>query len=226
MRICFSLLSTPMSFEQASVNTLVIENRTLFRKTVSQFEDNSYEESFIFSKDYTPFEFEKHGLYISNPILPEITNKKLLTKINTYLEKIACDEYSELLNEIKGNLTLLGQKLSRECDFDFEFNDDIDNTSIIKILDFKINNGIDNPAALLVRFMILISKYLKLSLFVVPNMHLYFEEIELAEIYRTLSLNEIKLLCIDQICGEKALDSEKYHIIDKDLCCIDNVDSF
>ncbi len=53
-------------------------------------------------------------------------------------------------------------------------------------------------------------------------MHLYFEEQELEKMYHTLTLNNVKVLCIDHVANGKALENELYHIVDEDLCCIDN----
>ncbi len=176
----------------------------------------------MFSKNFIPFEFEGKGLYISNPLNPDINNKKLMAKINNYLEHVLEDDYYEILSKIKMDLSVLGNTLSRECDFDFEYNENIDTMSIIKLLEFKITKGTDNITEVLIRFILLVSKYLKVEIFVLPNMHLYFEANELAEMYRSFVLNGIKVLCLDCVSGQKALENELYHIVDNDLCCIDN----
>ncbi len=222
MRITFKYLNDSMSYEKVSVNTLIIENIRLYRDTLELFEENEAEESFVFSKNFTPFEFENKGMYISNPLSPDISNKKLMTKVNNYLAHIAGDEHYEVLKKIKSELSELGNVLSKECDFDFEYNGDVDTMSIIKLLEFKVKKSTDTTAELLVRFIMLMRKYLKVEIFVLPNMHLYFEPQELEKMFHTFALNDVKVLCIDYVSNDKALENEQYHIVDKDLCCIDN----
>lgn len=219
--VSFKFLSNPIEFADGEFPVLVIENKRLFRNVICSFENDNEEEYFVFSKDYTPIKFSKYGLFISNVLNVDLESKKLLGKINSYMEETANDEFILELSSIKQNLLTLAEKLCSFCDFDCEYNCDISTSDIIKTLQFKIGKAENTPEELLIMYFKLISKYLKINLFVVKNLHLMFDENELAMIYQELGLNHINVISLECFEPESNFDFESFHIIDKDLCEID-----
>lgn len=221
MMVAFEYLSKELRFDNEPIHTLVIENKQLYTKVILSFENEIIDEIMTFSKDFKPFDFDKHCVYISNPVCPQTENRKLATKINSYLESLANNEYSEKLNEIKNSLTSLASELTRQNDFDFTFNDEIDTKSIIKLLEFSVSTQEDNPALTLVRYITLVSKYLKTQLFVIANLHLYFSKDDIEAIFKTLSFYNINLLLLECVSPTVISNGEVLHIIDNDLISIE-----
>lgn len=114
------------------------------------------EDYFVFSQNFTPFEFYKKGVYISNPLNPDITSKKLVGKLNSYLESVCNDEFTQKVEDIKPRLFELVGELVRLSDYDIDFNCDIDTSSVIKLLSFAVSRGDDDPTSLLLRYILLV----------------------------------------------------------------------
>lgn len=58
-------------------------------------------------------------------------------------------------------------------------------------------------------------------MFVISNLYVYFSIEEISEIYKTLLLNHINLLIIEQNIPPHSQNYESVYIIDNDLCQID-----
>lgn len=218
MMASFKYLKKEILFDESHIQLLVVENKELFRNIISAFEFANPEELFVFSKDYVPFDFEKHGVYISNPLNTDTENKKILSKINSDLEDAANSEYYNEIMQIKQSLMNLADLLLRYNDFDFDCKYDIETASIIKLLDFRIKKDCLCHSEQLIRYILLVSKYLNRKLFVLPNMHLYFDSDELKLIYDTLLLNHIHVLVIEGIAPNESAECEQLYIVDNDLC--------
>ncbi len=205
-------------FRDCPFQTLVIENKTLWRRLTYSFYTEEPDELLVFSKNYTPFPFAQKGLYIPSPIHLDFNNKKLLTKINAHMEQTAnVDLHAELLR-IKGELASFAQQLSESADFQMNYCDDISARDIIKLLGFEIIRGDMDFAEAFVEHIWLLSRYLGVKLFVVSDLHAAFEAQELDLIFETLQLSEVNLLCLESNCPVNLSPREQMHIIDKDLC--------
>lgn len=221
MMISFKFLTNCIEFEDDKFPVLVIENKKLFRKAICSFENNFEEEYFTFSKHFEPVDFKKIGVFISSPINVDIESKKLIGKITSYIENVANTEYEIQLTKATQELIKLADLLCAFCDFDCEYNYDISAAEIIKLMQFKIGRAETSPEELLITYIKLVSKYMKTDLFIVPNLHLFFDENELALIYQTLEVNHINLLSLECLVPHQKLDCEKIYIVDEDLCEID-----
>ncbi len=207
-----------MKFTDNPFHTLVIENKKLYRDVLYGMESDTPEDHFVFSKNYEPFAFEKKGMYIANPINPELNNKKLLAKVNSFLENMANTELYSQLSELKSRLVLFAEQLAVQSDFALEYSPDVDTKSVIKLFDFRIEKCEDDFSQLFIRYVLLLREYLGISLFTVSGLHAFFEKEELELIYKTLNLNEVALLCIEHTVTDNLTHYEQVHIVDRDLC--------
>ncbi len=222
MMISFTYLNSPIEFENDRVPVLVIENKKLFRDVLFSFTTETQEEYFTFSKDFKPFEFNKLGCFISNPINLDFNNKKLMTKINAFLSVNANNEFAAELANVNQSIFTLADKLVSLSSFDLTYDEtSIDASSLIKLLSFQINSSDQSLCELLISFVLLLSKYLKTEVFVISNLYVYFSTEEIADIYKTLLLNHINLLVIEQNLPPHSYNYESVYIIDNDLCQID-----
>lgn len=222
MMVAFRQMSNTIDFSDNHVQVIDIENKELFRKVISAFEKNESDEMFVFSENFTPFEFAEKGLFIDNPINADFNNKKLLSKVIAYMESVTNNDLSEKLAEIRESLLGLADELLLLCEFECEYDFDIKTSGIIKLFQFRIGRESDTKAEALLNFILLCSKYLNINIFTVENLHLYFTDCELEALFDTLSLNHINILSLECNYPQSHIAGETIHILDKDLCEIDN----
>ncbi len=220
MMVTLKDLNLEFKFNEVNFQTLAIENNSLYRQVIHSFENNSIDDMLVFSKNYAPFEFSKKGIFLPDIINPDINNKKLLAKIIARLENIVNDVYFEQLTSLKSEIIKFADILVTESDFDVDYNYEIDFKGLTKLIDLRLENKEEAFAENFIRYLCLFNQYLGTSLFAVSGLHLIFDKNELDEIFETLKLNNISVLCIEGYAPENISDFEKICIIDRDLCII------
>ncbi len=205
-------------FRECPFQTVVIENKALLRRIIYSFYTEESDELLVFSKKHTPFLFTQKGLYIPSPVHMDFNSKKLLTKINAHMEQTANVELHAELLRIKGELIKFAQRLSETADFQMEYGDDIGAKDIIKLFGFELSRGEMDFAEAFVEHIRLLSRYLGVRLFVVSDLHAFFDSHELELIFETLLLSEVNILCLESTCPVSVSSYERLHIIDNDLC--------
>lgn len=220
MRVMYKYLPEPLSFHNKKPKIIVLENEKLFRKTAQSLYSDDSEELFVFSKDYKPVQFKKYVFFIGDILNYSFNNKKFITKINTDLENIANDEYYSDLCNIKGELLILANILSERFDFDIEYCDDIETSSIIKMLSFSPKNDTEEGIEKLIRFIKLMRDYVGYKFFVIQNLYLYFSDNEIEELFKTIISEEVLLLDLERYTPVNRSEYSDIAIIDRDLCVV------
>lgn len=221
IRLAFGEYERDFELFDDKVNILAIESKPLFRRVLLGFYSQTSDELMTFSKNFEPFEFEKVGIFISDPINPNPDFKKLISQINKRAEKLANEQLFELLQKAKESLLLLGDGISDLLDYNFSYCEDITASSLVKLLNFKVNTGELGEAERILKYLELMREYCKTNLFVLFGLARSFNEEELSELLDSVIMKHFCVLIIEPQAvsfGEKTA----VHIIDKDLCCIDS----
>lgn len=222
MRIAFDYFTEPMAFEQQTAVVLALENKTIFRQVIHAFLEDQADEVLTFSRDWKPFAFSKQGLYIANPLQPDGDTKKLVNRISAAMEQLLCAELAELLATVRQDLLQLGDALTARFDYDVAYQEDLEAAAIVKLLQFHLRLEESTAAERLTRFLSLTAQYLKVRVFVLPNLYLYFEPEEVSCLLHTLSLHQIQVLDLECQTPACVDDRAKLYVLDRDLCTLDN----
>lgn len=221
MRLAFGEYMKDFELVDDKINVLVVENKPLFRKVINSFYTHTSDELMTFSKNFEPFEFEKNGVFIPEPINPEPDWKKLITIINKNAEKTVNDDFFELFQRIKDDIFFLGDEISGLFNYDFSYCEDITAMSLVKLLGFKVNTEELNETERILKYLELMREYCKANLFVFFGLALNFSDEELSCLFDSVVMKHFRVLLIEpQTFSFNKKTS--MHIIDSDLCCIDN----
>ena len=209
MRAKFLYIDDCIKIGEGIFPVLVIENKKLYRDVLSSFSNSCEEDYFVFSEDFKPFEFSKDGCFISEPIFVDMNSRKLLGKLDGYMQQTA----------------RLADKLKAFCDFDCEYSDETDTSAIIKLMGFRFSAESSSLLDCFANYLKLSAKYLKIKVFVAANISLYFSPDEISSLLKDLSLEHINLLMVENTAPKALCDGEKLYIVDNDLCVIDDGDT-
>ncbi len=218
-RLMYPEITQLIVFDESHINTIVIENKTFFRKMVtSLFQQSKGEDGdFVLSEDYTPIEISKHIELLTQFVPFEINKKGILTKLYTAIEKEAVNESNymvtqELLSDIERYLDSLL--------FDFSYGFEYEKLSIgnlIKSVGIVLNEEYENGLEKILDYMQLVREFDREKIFVFVNMRSYYSD-ESMELFSKEALSrKFKILLIDNVENEQ-LSNERRLIIDKDLC--------
>jgi CRISPR type II-A-associated protein Csn2 len=225
VRAKFSYIDDCIKIGEGIFPVLVIENKKLYRGVLSSFLNSCEEDYFVFSEDFKPFEFSKDGCFISEPIFVDMNSRKLLGKLDGYMQQTANDEFAEDTAEVKAAVVRLADKLKAFCDFDCEYSDETDTSAIIKLMGFRFSAESSSLLECFVNYLKLSAKYLKTKVFVAANICLYFSPDEISELLKALALEHINFLMLENSEPQRLCDGEKLYVVDNDLCVIDDGDT-
>ena len=146
-----------------------------------------------------------------------------MTKINSDLEKFTNTTYYSELCAIRQACLLLCNHLAQDYDFDFEFCDNIETISLIKLFSFSPKDDTSDSIERLLRFIKLLNMYMGIKCFVVKNLYSYFSDEELEEFYRNIEAQDVNMVILENIAPENISSKVQPIIVDKDLCVmVDN----
>lgn len=197
MRIALDYFPEPLAFENQTAIVLTLENKTVFRRVVNAFLEDCADEVLTFSQEWKPFAFSKQGLYIANLLQPDADAKKLMNHVASAMEQTLNTELAESLALVRQDLLQLGDALTARFDYDVAYQDDLEAAAVVKLLQFRLRREESTAAERLARFLILTSRYLKVRIFAISNLYLYFESEEVSQLLHTLSLHQIRILDLE-----------------------------
>jgi CRISPR type II-A-associated protein Csn2 len=122
----------------------------------------------------------------------------------------------------KAKLIEFAKSLATNCEFEIDYNPEIDVSGLLKLLAFKVNKEGLSSAEQLIMYLKLVARYLKTDLFFIQNLHLFYSKEEIEGIYDDILLNQLNLVILENYQEKYVLMNEKYLIVDNDLCIIDN----
>lgn len=223
MKMMYKYFKSPVDFENKRIKLLIIENRHLYRSTVLDLAEENGSELFVFSENSTPVDFGKKIRFINDVLTFPFADKKLMTKINSDLEKSTNTTYYSELCDIRQACLLLCNHLAQDYDFDFEFCDNIETISLIKLFSFSPKADTSDSIERLLRFIKLLNIYMGIKCFVVKNLYSYFSNEELEEFYSNIEALDVNMVILENIAPENISGKVQPIIVDKDLCVmVDN----
>lgn len=218
MKFLFKYMSEPFDFSNGKAVTLVIENKQLLRNTILSVSENDCKEMFVFSENFKPLDFSKYIRYIDNVLTFELSDRKLMTKVNSFFENLCNTKYFSQISEIKSLCTSLCCELARENDYDFTFGDSIETSALIKLFAFTPADDSENNIGHILRFFKLMKEYLGIKCFVIQNLHIYLDSSECELLLSSSEIHEINLVNIENSVPQNVSKYEKLIVIDNDLC--------
>ena len=219
--VTYKYLSKPIKVDNG-IYHLVLENKTLFRKTLTALIEKNGGEWFVLSENYNPIDFNKKSFFISSVLMLNYCDKKLMTKIQSDLTAKANEMFFEDLSGLRTALNEFAEKLLFEFDFDFVYDDELYTSDIIKLLGFRVRDDSETHLEQIGQMLRLLQKYSGIKLFICCNLNVYFTSEEISKLSKMVQASDLVILNIENriFPGEV---KEKTTFVDRDLCeIIDN----
>ncbi len=214
----FDFLSKPICLADNKIQVLCIESQKLFRTILrSFFNDETEEKNIIFSEDFTPFKARGNVCVIENFFDLSYSNiiiKRLYEQIQEYCNN---EQLKETI-ELKTHLINYMEVVVGDFDFDFDFNYDINLVEIFKAVNLKPHIDRSDLIGALLDYILLVNRYIPAKCFIIPNLHLYFIEEEIALFYKDIINNHINVLIIENTKFFLRNENESIIILDEDFC--------
>ena len=218
MRISFDFFSEPISFENYCINTVCIENKTVFSNTIKALREGTAEENnIIFSKDFKPIKMKNNIDFIFDFYALDFSSS-FFKKIYEDMSLFCNDNLQENTVELKRVIINFLDTVNTSYDFDFAYNIDLNLCDFFKSQGFKPalenNRLIEN----LLDYILLAQKYSAVRCFILLTPSLYFTDSELELFLKEMSERNINICILENIMLREKTQYEKLTILDNDLC--------
>lgn len=221
-RIAYSPFTLLIEIEEGFVNTVVIENQSVFSEIVSDFSNqlNGLSGKLVLSDDFKTVEIKKKVELVTQIIPFEINKKDLVNKIHSDLKLRAVDEI---------NYKKTQELLASIYKYLFDISDDMDNLvtmdmpedigGLLKMFDFKISEDDMTIQEKIIEYMTAVNRYKGEKVFVFVNLRSYLTDNQVQVLFENIVLEKMQAVFIENKEYPR-LQNEKVVIIDKDMCVI------
>ena len=219
MKLAYQDFDFLLSFSQGYANELVIENKDLFRRFVSDLATQSGGQPGIavLSLKNTPVDFGKH-VELCTHFAPFTLNRKtLLTKLLSAMEKQAVDaEHYVQTQSLLSMLESFADDLSQEYTLTLQYQK-LSVGSILKSMGIEIEDPDQPTLETILDYMELVRDLDRDRLFIMINMRCYFSDDEMTQWVNSVCSHDFKLLLVESTAYRPLPDVKRY-LIDGDLC--------
>lgn len=216
--ISFDFLSEPLTFKNTYINTLCIENKTLFSDTVKALREGACDENkIIFSKDFKPIKMKNNVDFIFDYYALDFSSA-FIKKIYEDMNIFCIDNMQEKTVELKRVILSFLDEVNENFDFDFSYTIDLSLPDFFKGQGVK--PALENRRLIenLCDYILIVQKYAPVKCFILLTPCLYFSDSELEIFFKEMSERNINILILENIILRKKTEYEKITIIDNDLC--------
>ena len=222
MMIAYPAADICCELNENKVLTLTIENQHIFYSIItdirSQLDGNNGE--FVLSEDFQPLDMRKNTELISQLVPFTVNQKELISKLHNLLKKKAVDEIMyQSTHELLSYISEYLYKLTEEQEMELTLTAPEDITGIFKIFDVRFDDDDMTLPEKILEYVLTSSELKGKKLFIIINLRSYLTDIQAEQLFQSMLLKKIQLICIESSEHER-LKNEEVIIIDKDMCVI------
>lgn len=220
MNLVTDFLENSFEIKSKTINTIVIENQSLFTKFLSELIGaiNKKNELFELIDDFKKKDITKSADIIFDLFNLESNNSNLLKKLYGELQLDLNSEemyYKKL--EMENSILKLMDDLIYRSRFNIRLGE-INYQNLFKSLEVEFDYDEKSILEKLIEYMSISFELLNKELFIIVNLDSFLTEGELIELKNFLCYNEIRVLALQNKIIRNVKSYENLRIIDLDLC--------
>ncbi|MEG0291327.1 MAG: type II-A CRISPR-associated protein Csn2 [Anaerovoracaceae bacterium] len=222
MKLVHKKIDHKIDIKENIVNLLIIENKKFFREIASEIlgQIDGLEGGFLLFDDIMELEINKNIVAISDVLRIDINNKSNVLKLQKDIEGIAMGEEFYLDSmAIQSQITTFLENIAVANHISPIYGHKITVSDLVKLAKVEYESNNSELLESVINYITIIARYGGIKLIVLFNLHMYFDNQEIEEIYKCSFYEKIGLLLIESIDVDNMLrEHENKLIIDNDLC--------
>lgn len=222
MMIAYPAADICCELNEDKILTLIIENQHIFYSLIADIQSqlDGNDGKFVLSENFQPLDMRKNTELITQLVPFTVNQKELISKLYTLLKKKAVDEIMyQSTHEIMSNISEYLYKLTEEQDMELAITVPEDISGILKAFDVRFEDENMSLSEKILEYTITSNELKGKKLFVIVNLRSYLTDIQVEQLFQSILLKKIQLICIESSEHER-LKNEEVIIIDKDMCVI------
>ena len=220
MKLVHPEWKTQIVFREDQIQVVNIENPVYLTQIITELLEqfNGREGRFVLSDSDQLISLSKATEIILSPFQLDFRNRRIQNAILKNLNEVALEEEYLKTQELSSAIQHYVYLISDHLDYNVEFDETIEVSSLFKLANPRIGDIQMGLLAKLTDYICIAKKLLNLQLIVGVGFHNYFSGHELELLYKTVLLNKISLLLLDNCKTDERIGCENWLTIDQDLC--------
>ena len=222
MMIAYPAADICCELNEDKILTLTIENQHIFYSLIADIQSqlDGNDGKFVLSENFQSLDMRKNTELITQLVPFTVNQKELISKLYNLLKKKAVDEIMyQSTHEIMANISEYLYKLTEEQDMELAITVPEDISGILKAFDVRFEDEDMSLSEKILEYTITSNELKGKKLFVIVNLRSYLTDIQAEQLFQSILLKKIQLICIESSEHER-LKNEEVIIIDKDMCVI------
>ena len=220
MKLVYADVSGEIITEKKSFTEWIIESPGLFSKYLQELYEQCErkEGKFVLSNNDKELDLSKCVEIIGNPFAVDIKNRKILGKLYAELDELSGKEQMfEKTMRLTATVHEYILDLEQETNYILQFDNELEISALLKALGVRYEVIEDSFFERIVRYIKIAADVLKTKLFVFVNIRSFLSDIQMMELVKEISYQDIKVLFIENQ-ERDCLEGGFRYIIDKDGC--------
>ena len=220
MKLVHTEVSGTIIIEKKTFTEWIIESPDLFSKYVQELyvQCERKEGQFVLSDNDKELDMSKCVEIIGNPFMVDINSRKILGKLYAELEELSRKEQMfEKTMRLTSTVHEYILNLEQETNYILQFDNELEISALLKALGVRHEEIEDSFFERIVRYIKIAADVLKTKLFVFVNIRSFLSDIQMMELVKEISYQDIKVLFIENQ-ERDCLEGGFRYIIDKDGC--------
>lgn len=219
MKFCHPDISGVFDTDIEAVNTIVIENRLLFRSVIEDIytQIDGFNGKAVLTVNDKISDFSKYAELFSSFVPFDINKKSLISKITLAMEKESLNEYKyeqtmKILTDVEKYMECLSSSFN--CNISYS---KITSSALIKAVGIEIVDDYTSLGEKVIDYMELVREFDREKMFFTVNLRSYISDDEADAFLKTIKKHDFKLIMFESK-DYKMLSCEHRRTIDDDLC--------
>lgn len=223
MRLIFSKYLIDFIIGEETGNILIIERPGVFSEIYNDLWRQSEGElgEIIISDADTILKMNKAVIFITNPIGVSCNDKKIILRIYNDIKDICNEKYINEITLLNAQIVELLEKVSFDISLPLDYALDMNIVGLLKLYETKVDSEGVDLLEHIVSYIKLMHQVCKISVFIFVNLKSFFTQEELDQIYVEAKYEHVQIVDIESADCFGKVKTEKYMILDKDLCIIE-----
>lgn len=201
MKLVHPEINMQLDFEDKAVCIWTIESPSLFLNYLTELQCQIIEGNdggFVLSEDDKIISLKKESSLILSPLEIDYNDRKFISELYKDIKEIV---QSGVLYEeyvlMKSELVQLMEKISECNDYPLQFNDELELTSLLKLMRVEFDFQDTDYFERLITFIQLSQRLLQKKLLIFVNLSSFLSESQLLELEKIAKYEEIKILMVN-----------------------------
>ena len=224
MKLVNPRLGLEVELSENQVLNITVESPVKFSEVVYHIcrQAGGEEGEFILSDIEKELSMEKRTVVVNNPLTVNCEEKRILSQLYKNLSEKILEDHFEEFATVNQKVIQFMDKVTSSSEYNLTYDVDFQAAGLIKYCNVHMDSCYDSLTEKFINYLRTMKQICNVDIVFVLNLKQYFSTEDLREIYKHCFYTKMYLINLEGVKSDP-IESDRYVIIDKDLCVLDLV---